>query len=524
MPPYNPVALMVFASRGPARVVCCERIVTLHRQRIAVRCVLANRTGILLPVLLVNHIGVGDEIAFPIPTGDALGGEIYVSKESSSGANDRLYLAPITHVTQPKLDKRDQSFVSAQVRSGSMGISSVFLPCEIVREYFYRVGDSKNGSVSASLYQTLRIGASASPAEIRVAFKLRALELKTIGAARDEHIKLERAFNILGHPELRAHYDSLLANPEIPAAFPYGGIGSLLVAGDRSRSGETFFARRLLAFVPEQTHRRFHLSLRNCEFYPDKALCRDVRRKLQFWLDPAVVHLAWDPSWNRWKHLLNSKIEVDAVFVRSSRYKKQDGELKFVDWETGLPSRLSVKLSTGFEQEIERARTMYCRFGQYSRALDQIRLCLEHKAIERKELERMCSELGIPGDFDISQISWRPDYDPFFYRELSRDARHVYLFRNEYIFDLERAVVAETPQLGHATYVFAKPRNRDIFLALYTRATKSDIRRNHENVAERLGFLGRVVHGTNPRMWLKNIRQSIGGKVASAAQSAPAKT
>jgi DnaJ-class molecular chaperone len=151
-----------------------------------------------------------------------------------------------------------------------MGILSVFLPCEIVREYFYGVGDSKNGSVSASLYQTLRIGPSASPAEIRVAFKLRSLEVNTIGAARAEHVKLERAFNILGHPELRAHYERLLADPELRAIFPYGGVGSILVAGDRSRSGETFFARRILAFVPDQTHRRFHLPVRNCEFYGDK--------------------------------------------------------------------------------------------------------------------------------------------------------------------------------------------------------------------------------------------------------------
>jgi hypothetical protein len=93
-----------------------------------------------------------------------------------------------------------------------------------------------------------------------------------------------------------------------------------------------------------------------------------------------------------------------------------------VDWETGLPSRLSVKLPADFHQDIESARHMYCQFGQYSRAVDQIRLCLEHKAIERKDLERMCSELGISGDFDIAQISWRPDYDPFFYRELSRCA------------------------------------------------------------------------------------------------------
>jgi len=390
------------------------------------------------------------------------------------------------------------------------------LPCETLREYFFASGGAGNGRHSDTLYKTLRIESSASPAESRFAFKLRALELKADGAARIEAVKLERAFNILGHPELRAHYDALLADPETSAVFPYGGFGSLLVMGERSRQGETFFARRILAFVPEQMHRRFHLPVRNCEFYTDKAVCRDMRRKLEFWLDPPLLHLQWDPSWNRWKHLLSSKIEVEGAFVRSLKYKTLGGDGELINWETALPSRLSVGLPTEFEEDIERARNMYRRFGQYSRALDQIRLCLEHKALERKELERMCSELGIPCEFDIAQISWRPDYDPFFYRELSRHARRVYLFRNEYIFELEEAVVVETPQLGHATYVFAKPRNTDVFLALSTKAMKSDIRQNHENVAERLGFLGRVVHGANPQLWLKNIRQNVNGRIAFA--------
>ena len=129
----------------------------------------------------------------------------------------------------------------------------------------------------------------------------------------------------------------------------------------------------------------------------------------------------------------------------------------------------------------------------------------------------MCSEMRIPGDFDVAQISWRPDYDSFFYRQLSRRARWIYLFRDEYIFDLEKAVVVETPQLGHATYVFAKPRNLDSFLALYTKITKDDIRRNRNNADERLGFLGRVIHGTNPRVWLKELRQRVGEGIDFAA-------
>jgi hypothetical protein len=40
---------------------------------------------------------------------------------------------------------------------------------------------------------------------------------------------------------------------------------------------------------------------------------------------------------------------------------------------------------------------------------------LERRAVEKAELQRMCAELRIPRDFDIAEINWRPDYDPFFY-------------------------------------------------------------------------------------------------------------
>ena len=336
-------ALMARAAYIPPGSVCKGRIVGVIRQHEAINCILADRARVLLPLFVASHIAIGDEITFPVPGGEAVGPEVYIAKAPSSGTRRSLYVAPMGYVTQPKLDKRDQSFVSAQVRSGSLGISSVFLPCETVREYFYGVGDSKNGSVSASLYQTLHIGTSASPAEIRVAFKLRSLELNTIEAARSEQVKLERAFNILGHPELRDHYDALLTNPETPALFPYGGFGSLLLMGERSRQGDIFFARQILAFVPEQRHQRFHLAVRKCEFYADKALCRDARRKLQFWLDPALVHVSWDPSWNRWKHLLSSKLEVDGVLfgVANTKSETVNGNLWIgkLDCRAGFRSR-----------------------------------------------------------------------------------------------------------------------------------------------------------------------------------------
>ena len=485
-------------------------MVSVQRQEKPAICVFANRTKLLVSRFLASYVAIGDDIAFPVSTGDAVRTEILITKNGGSGPKRYLYHAPIGYVSQPKQDKRNQYFVSAEVHQGGLGISTVFLPCEVLRDYFYGLPDADHRADHPSLYEVLHIPASASPSELRVAFKLRDLELQTAGAARSQRVALERAFNIVGQPELRACYDALLADSEAPAIFPYGGFGSLLVAGEPSRDGQTFFARRILAFSPELRRRRFHVSLRRCDFYDDRALCRDVRRKLEFWLDPAALHTIWDRTWNQWKHLLGTKIEVEGTFVQTGKYRKRRGEWELVTWETALPSRQEVKLPADFQQQLETARTTYHRFGQYSQAFDQIRLRLEHRAVEKAELERMCSGLHLPGGFDVAQISWRADYDAFFYRQLSRWARRTYLFRDEYIFDVEKAVIAETPQLGNATYVFTKPRSIESFLALYTKITKDDIRRNRNNASQRLGFLGRVIHGTDPRAWLKEVRQRMG--------------
>ena len=497
------------ALAGHSAWLCRERVVSIDRQRNPAVCVLANRTNIRVSTLLANYLAISDEIAFPIPTGNEIGAEVYITKGITfSGPLHDIYLAPIGYVTEPKLDKRSQHFVAAQVRDMALGISSILLPCGTLRGYFYHLPGATGKGAQPTFYNALRIPANASPAELRVAYRLRALELGA--ASPNDQLALERAFNILGLPELRACYDALLSDPESLAIFPFGGFGSLLVSGERSRDGETFFANRILAFSPEQRHRRFDLPLRQCEFYEDRAFCRDARRKLEFWLDPALLHSLWNPTWNQWKHLLATTIAVDGTFVQGGRYRKCGGRWELMRWETALPSRLTVQTSSDMEQQLQTARDTYRRFGQYSRALDQIRLCLEHCAIERTELEQMCARLGIPGDIDVAQISWRPDYESFFYRQLAHRARRTYLFRAEYIFDLGKAIVVETPQLGHATYVFAEPRSMENFLAVYTRITKEDIRRNRDNVGERLRFVGRIIHNTNPRAWLKGMRQRLG--------------
>jgi hypothetical protein len=48
------------------------------------------------------------------------------------------------------------------------------------------------------------------------------------------------------------------------------------------------------------------------------------------------------------------------------------------------------------------------------------------------------------------------------------------------------------------------------FLAAYTRVSKDDIRRNRANIGEKLGFIGRIIHGNNPRTWAKELKEQIG--------------
>ena len=170
-------------------------------------------------------------------------------------------------------------------------------------------------------------------------------------------------------------------------------------------------------------------------------------------------------------------------------------------------------MPSNIAEQIAEVRQTHHRFGQFAEALGLIRTRIESAPVERTDLQKLCAELGIPADFDISLITWKPDYDAFYYKQLSKRARRLYLFQSEYIFDLERAVIAETPQLGHATYLFSKPVNMTEFLALYGKVTKDDIRRNRGNLAERLGFLGRLIHGLSPQRWLKDLKLRMGESV-----------
>ncbi len=479
-------------------------------------------------ILVSNFLGAlirpGDEINFPLPTDSpGRGTEIYIHKNLFSGRSRDLYQAPIRYAAKPKADRREHLYVRTDVPTSRLGISCIHLPCEVVRDYFYVATRRQPWARQTSLYDVLRITPTASLAELRVAFRLRQLDLRAAGTSNRDGATLERTLNILAQPELRACYDSLLKDSAAPALFPYGGFGSILVAGDCSRDGQTFFASQILHSQPELQERRFYAPLRNFDFYDDRAIYHDARRKLEVTLDQSAMPIPWDATWNRWKQLSGVKVELQGTFVQTGKYRHRNGQWNLLKWETALPSRIQVKVPANIAEQIEAARKSYHRFGEFSEALDQIRTRIEREPMEREQLRCLCWDLGIPSDFDVAQISWRPDYDPFFYQQLCRRARRLYLFREEYILDLPRVIAVETPQLGHATYLFSKPQSIETFLTAYTATTKEAIRQNRANAAEQLGFLGRVVHGSNPRLWLRTLNARLGeaadyGQVASEGE------
>jgi hypothetical protein len=508
------VATAVQPGTGPIPDICQRAVLRTLPRAGKTECVLADGTSILVSNFLASFIRVGDELCFPLTLEAANAGtEIYIRNPNPETRRRDIYQTPIAYVTQPRKGKRNNLFVTAEVLGCRLGISAIHVRCETLRDYFY-VGNRHGAwSRQPSFYELLRVNPDVSPAELRLAFKLRSLELHAARAPAGDLHALERAFNILARPELRACYSSLLADPAAPALFPYEGFGSLLVAGDLSRDGTSFYASRILAFLPEQKSKHFRAPLRKFAFYHDRAVYRDSRRRLEVLFDQASLPLSWDSTWNQWKHLLGAKIGVRATFVQSGKYHHRADKWHLVKCETTLPSRIEVTLPANIDDQIAEARKTHHRFGQFAAALDQIRLRIESAPVERADLQGLCGGLGIPSDFDVALITWKPDYDAFYYRQLSKRARRLFLFRSEYIFDLERVVVVETPQLGHATYLFSKQASMAEFLAIYSRITKDDIRHNRANVAEKLGFMGRIIHGLNPRGWLKELKARLGETV-----------
>ena len=186
-------------------------------------------------------VAVGDDIAFPIPMADAVGTEILITKNSTAGRDRYLYQVPIAYVSKPKEDKRNQRFVSAEVSHGSLGIGTVFLPCEVLRDYFYRLPRAADTHRPSHPVRGL---AYPMPALRHLNFAW--LSSCAIWSSNRRARRTQNEWRWSGHSTSSASPNCALAMTrcwpiaEAPAIFPYGGFGSLLVAGEPSRDGQDF--------------------------------------------------------------------------------------------------------------------------------------------------------------------------------------------------------------------------------------------------------------------------------------------
>ena len=314
MPPAVPTRQAL-----PPTPVVCQRVARLQPDGPAIMCLFSEGNSLKLSRFLASFINPADQIEFD-PTAEDPAREFRLLQASGRRPRE-LYFASIGYVTQPKADTHNGYFVRAEVAGGRLGVKRIHLPSDAVRDYFYFSNRRCPGCEEQTLFDLLRTSPLASPTDLRLALKVRMLEFQNERAQRQQLQAIERAFNLLANPVLRSCYQALLIDPEAPALFPYGGFGSLLAAGDLSTDRETFFARKILSFLPERRERRFRAPLRKVEFLDGYAVYRDSRRKVEVFLDQLSLPLPWDPTWNQWKHLVRTKVGVGATFVKSGKYR-----------------------------------------------------------------------------------------------------------------------------------------------------------------------------------------------------------
>lgn len=468
-----------------------------------VQCRFEDGTTAEVPGILARFLQSRDQLR-------SLGADAELLIHRPTGRRCQQILhATIGYVGLPKSGKNGDTLVRAELSNCPDGPKALFLSAEALRRYFYLL----DGHEPQSLYRILRVPQTATLDQLRFAWRMRSLELQVSDSKARDLSCVERAFNVLAHPDLRNCYDALCKNQDAAPLFPYGGFGSILVDGHLSDDEDAFFADRILAYKPEMISRKVTLLLRRCEFFADRVVCRDPRRKLEVWLDSNVLPgMNWDLTWNHWKHWLRTRIEVEATFVHAGKYRLYNGEWILRKWQAALPSRLQVHAPSNVAEDLQHAQTIHALLGEHADLVHHIRNQCEKIPIEHTQVEHWLNQVSASAHLKPHHVTWRPDYEPYYFDQLRKRSRTWFLFRDGYLFVWRNALIAEIPEPGHATYLFAKPDNLDDFLERYAKLTREDIRRNRDNLATALGFVGRVVRGKRKKRWLADVLKHAGEK------------
>jgi len=247
-------AISAAETSGPLSALA--RVTVVRQETGKIICTCSSGAILVLSKLVGSHVRVGDEIS---ATAGAMP-EIRVRKPALRRAD--LYYTRVGYAAQPRPDRRSEMFIRLEVAAGQLGMSAVHIPCRAIRDYFFVTDREKPWGSQVSFYRLLHVPQTVRFGELRLAYRVRRMEYRQAKAQKSEVAAIERAYNILADPQLRAVYETLLSNPETPTPFPYSGFGSVLVEGEQAKEGDVFFARRILAFLPDRRRHTLTLPLR----------------------------------------------------------------------------------------------------------------------------------------------------------------------------------------------------------------------------------------------------------------------
>jgi hypothetical protein len=154
--------------KADARPNLCQRkVVSANPKGAKTECLFADGTSILLSNFLATFVRVGDELVFQLGLESvAAGTEIYIRHNPEQRRQD-VFQAEIGYATEPRKDKRDYLFISAEIPGSRLGISAIHMRCEALRDYFY-VGNRRSPwDRQPAFYELLRVNPKAAPRRFR---------------------------------------------------------------------------------------------------------------------------------------------------------------------------------------------------------------------------------------------------------------------------------------------------------------------------------------------------------------------
>jgi hypothetical protein len=257
----------------------------------------------------------------------------------------RLDLAqiPITAAAPPKQDDHSGGFVMLAASAAQHSISRVLVTAVQIRDYFYAPDRSVCWAEQPSWFEVLAVRKNSTSAEIRLAYRVRMLELKTKASESNRFIQaqLARGLQILLDPDLRRDYLLLLQDPDASVAFPPWTIGLLRATGQKK--GELFIVRDLLSFVPRTEERTVRLALRRFRFEGPEAVYRDARKRILTRFDSSLLQMQWTDEWNTWTHLALGSVTAKAMFWQQTRFRRTETGFQPRVWSQPFQSTLAVQ-------------------------------------------------------------------------------------------------------------------------------------------------------------------------------------